>query len=47
MKSGMYDLMGNAIEYVAGDDCGYDIDAGEEVPVEMLEALGEYIGKLS
>jgi len=37
-ESGVYEtIYGNAVEYEAGNDYGYDLDMGEEVPMEMID----------
>jgi hypothetical protein len=36
-KSGVYETVyGNAVTYLQGDDCGYDLDMAEIIPEEMI-----------
>lgn len=38
MKSGVYETeYGNAAEYYEGEDTAYDLDMGEEIPLEMVD----------
>jgi hypothetical protein len=46
MKSGYYDFYGNTVEYYDGDSEGYDLDAAESVPVELLMCDAEYVRPL-
>ena len=41
LRIGIYDLFGNTVEYEGGQDA-YDVDSGDWIPVEMLEAIGTY-----
>jgi len=41
LKPGIYEVFGNTVHYVDGE--AYDIDAGEEVPKEVLEQFGTFI----
>ena len=41
LKQGVYDFMGNSVIYEDGD-FGFDLDARELIPVDMLGMLGEY-----
>lgn len=45
MKKGIYDFMGNTVEYEGGD-YAYDLDRREDLELEMLEAFGIYIMSL-
>lgn len=40
LKTGLYEVDGNTVEYYAGDDFGYDLDADEEIPIEYMLAMG-------
>lgn len=42
MKTGMYNLEGNMVEYEGGE-YGFDIDANADVPMGLIDALGEWI----
>lgn len=46
LKTGLYDVFGNAVEYYEGDETGMDLDAMEEVPVGVIVAMGDYIRPL-
>jgi hypothetical protein len=38
MKSGIYEtIYGNACEYQEGDDTAYDIDAAQEISLELVD----------
>jgi len=38
MKSGIYETVyGNACEYYEYEDMAYDIDMGENIPVELVD----------
>ncbi|HNT28151.1 MAG TPA: hypothetical protein PKH10_08235 [bacterium] len=43
MKTGLYNFMGNSVEYYEGEDVGYDLDSASDVPVEALALMGEYV----
>lgn len=38
MKTGVYEtIYGNACEYHKGNSTAYDLDAGERIPLEMVD----------
>jgi hypothetical protein len=41
---GTYIVFGNTVEVV--DGVAFDLDANEEMPIELVEEIGEYIGDL-
>lgn len=41
LKPGVYEVFGNIVHYVDGE--AYDIDAGQEVPEEVLKNFGIFI----
>lgn len=43
-KHGYYKFMGNTVEYFGGD-YAYDLDSGEEIPAELLNMAGTYVGE--
>ena len=42
MREGYYEVEGNYVEYEGGDN-GYDIDAGEDIPLEFIMMFGTYL----
>ncbi len=44
IKYGYYELFGNTVEYFGGD-YGLDLDSMEDIPVELIEAMGEFIAE--
>lgn len=43
LKTGLYEVFGNAVEYFEGEDFGYDLDSREDIPVELIETVGVYL----
>lgn len=43
LKSGLYEVFGNAVEYFKGDEYGYDLDSRSDIPVELIETIGVYL----
>ena len=43
MKTGLYNFMGNSVEYYEGDDFGYDLDSASDVPADALAMMGEFV----
>lgn len=41
--SGVYEVFGNSVEYLKGDEEGYDLDSREYIPLSIIEAVGELI----
>jgi len=41
LKPGIYELFGNTVHYL--DEEAYDVDAGQEVPVDTLKEYGKFI----
>ncbi len=42
LKTGLYEVFGNAVEYFEGEQFGYDLDSREDIPTELIEAIGVY-----
>ena len=45
MRQGLYEFMGNTIEYEGGNT-GYDLDSREDVPTELIASMGQYLRPL-
>ena len=43
MKTGLYNFMGNSVEYYEGDDFGYDLDSASDIPAAALAMMGEFV----
>lgn len=44
LKIGYYEVFGNTVHYEGGAT-GDDLDSMEEIPVDVIEDMGEYIGE--
>ena len=43
LKTGLYNFMGNSVEYYEGDTCGYDLDSASDIPAAALAMMGEFV----
>ncbi|HSA34491.1 MAG TPA: hypothetical protein P5077_12265 [bacterium] len=43
MKTGLYNFMGNSVEYYEGDEFGWDLDSASDVSLDALATMGEYV----
>ena len=47
LKSGLYEVFGNSVEYYEGEQYGYDLDSREDIPIELIETIGVYLKEVN